>query len=84
MVKARDRYNRQSTKKTTKNQQKSTKNQPKIKRKSTKMLKIVIIIAVILTINLIAADDDLNQLYCHLNEFAKQRVENNLPVFPCQ
>ena len=47
------------------------------------MINQIVILAILLIIKLIAAEEDLKQLYCQLNEFAKQRVETNLPVFPC-
>ena len=42
---------------------------------------LIIISALIALIS--AEDQDLKQLYCELNSFAKQRVANNLDVFPC-
>lgn len=45
-----------------------------------------IIVAMLLLINsfIIKTDDDINELFCQLNEYATARVLNKLNVFPCQ
>lgn len=48
-----------------------------------KTLISVITILILLSILVSAVDQDLNEIYCELNELARQRVLNNLDVFPC-
>lgn len=46
-------------------------------------LQAVLIIIIVLIIALISAEEDLNQLYCQMNDFARERVLSGLKVFPC-
>ena len=41
----------------------------------------LILIALFTLIN--SEDKEVNLFYCTFNEFARARIENNLPVFPC-
>lgn len=45
---------------------------------------IFITLLSILHLTLANNEDEVNDLFCELNIYAKQRVENNLNVFPCR
>lgn len=40
-------------------------------------------IFVVAAIIIVQADSDLDDLYCSMNQFAKERIRSNKPVFPC-
>lgn len=46
------------------------------------LFKLLVPIVLILAIN--AEDQEMNDLFCQLNEYAKLRAINNLDVFPCK
>lgn len=47
------------------------------------MIKLIIAM-ILIVISIISAEESFKQLYCELNNFARERVANNQPVFPCE
>lgn len=48
------------------------------------LIHFILLIIILLINQIIAEEEDINQLFCQLNEYAKLRVHNNQNVFPCQ
>lgn len=49
---------------------------------NNQILTIIILLAIISIAS--AIESEVDQLFCELNEYAKQRVLNGNSVFPCQ
>lgn len=44
---------------------------------------LLVIILTLANITLASDEDELNELYCQLNTYSKERAANNLDIFPC-
>lgn len=47
------------------------------------IINLIIIFYLLITI-IQCEDEDINPLFCELNDYAKQRAANNMNIFPCK
>lgn len=64
--------------------QPTTKTNTKNMTNNSQLLIQIVLTALFIIIVVSAQDEDINSLFCQLNDYAKERVNNQLNVFPCK